>query len=46
MIELEISRERVVDRGASQAPAVFYVSVPANLGTQNLTTFVNSLQLG
>ena len=36
----------VVDRGASQAPAVFYVSVPANLGTQNLTTFVNSLQLG
>ena len=36
----------VVDRGASQAPAVFYVSVPANLGTQNVTTLVNSLQLG
>jgi hypothetical protein len=35
----------VVDRGASQAPAVFYVSVPANLGTQNLTTLVDSLRL-
>ncbi len=36
----------VVDRGTSLAPAVFYVSVPANLGTQNVTTLVNSLQLG
>jgi hypothetical protein len=35
----------VVDRGASQAPAVFYVSVPANLGTQNATTLINSLRL-
>jgi hypothetical protein len=35
----------VVDRGASQAPAVFYVSVPANLGTQYLTTLVDSLRL-
>ncbi len=36
----------VVDRGASQAPAVFYVSVPANLGTQDLTTLISSLRLG
>jgi hypothetical protein len=35
----------VVDRGASQAPAVFYVSVPANLGTQNATTLIDSLRL-
>ena len=36
----------VVDRGASQAPAVFYVSVPANLGTQNLATLIGSLRMG
>ena len=35
----------VVDRGENQAPAVFYVSVPASLGTQNATTLVNSLRL-
>ena len=35
----------VVDRGASQAPAVFYVSVPANLGTQNVATLIGSLSL-
>ena len=35
----------VVDRGAGQIPAVFYVSVPASLGTQNLTTLLGSLRL-
>lgn len=35
----------VVDLGASQAPAVFYVSVPANLGTQHLTTLIGSLHV-
>ena len=34
----------VVDRGENQAPAVFYVSVPANLGTRNVTTLIDSLQ--
>ncbi len=41
----ELGAVVVVDRGASQAPAVFYVSVPANLGTQNLATLVDSLRL-
>lgn len=41
----ELGAVIVVDRGASQAPAVFYVSVPANLGTQNVTGLVSSLQL-
>ena len=35
----------VVDLGASQVPAVFYVSVPANLGTQNVTTLLHSLRV-
>jgi hypothetical protein len=35
----------VVDLGASQAPAVFYVSVPANLGTGNVTTLIDSLHV-
>ena len=35
----------VVDLGGSQAPAVFYVSVPANLGTQNVTTLIDSLRV-
>ena len=35
----------VVDLGASQAPAVFYVSVPASLGTQNVTTLIDSLRV-
>ncbi len=34
----ELGAVVVVDRGASQAPAVFYVSVPASLGTQNVAT--------
>ncbi len=33
----------VVDLGASQMPAVFYVSVPANLGIGNLSTLIDSL---
>ena len=35
----------VVDRGAGQAPAVFYASVPNNLGTSDVATLVSSLQL-
>jgi len=34
-----------VDRGARQFPGVFYVSVPASLGTQNVATFLNSLRV-
>ena len=36
----------VVDRGAGQAPAVFYASVPTNLGTSDVSTLVGSLRLG
>jgi hypothetical protein len=35
----------VVDRGAGQAPAVFYTSVPSNLGTSDVSTLVSSLRL-
>jgi hypothetical protein len=35
----------VVDRGAGQAPAVFYASVPSNLGTSDVATLVSSLRL-
>jgi hypothetical protein len=35
----------VVDRGAGQAPAVFYASVPANLGASDVSALVSSLQL-
>jgi hypothetical protein len=41
----ELAAVVVVDRGPSQAPAVFYVSVPANLGTQNATTLIDSLRV-
>jgi hypothetical protein len=41
----ELAAVVVVDRGAGQAPAVFYVSVPANLGTQHLSTLLHSLRL-
>ncbi len=41
----ELGAVVVVDRGASQAPAVFYVSVPANLGTHNVTTLIGSLRV-
>lgn len=35
----------VVDRGAGRAPAVFYASVPSNLGTGNVSTLISSLRL-
>jgi hypothetical protein len=35
----------VVDRGAGQAPALFYVSVPNDLGTGTFDTLINSLRL-
>jgi hypothetical protein len=35
----------VVDRGAGNQPAVFYVSVPANLGTGDVAALANSLTL-
>jgi hypothetical protein len=35
----------LVDRGPGQAPAMFYVSVPDNLGTADIATLVSSLQL-
>jgi hypothetical protein len=35
----------VVDRGAGYAPAVFYVSVPSNLGTSTVGVLVRSLRL-
>ncbi len=35
----------VVDRGAGQVPAVFYASVPDDLGTSDVSTLVSSLQL-
>lgn len=36
----------LVDRGGGQAPAVFYVSVPSNLGTSAVGTLISSLSLG
>jgi hypothetical protein len=41
----ELAAVVVVDRGTGLVPAVFYVSVPANLGTQNVATLVGSLRL-
>jgi hypothetical protein len=35
----------IVDRGPGHAPAVFYASVPNNLGTPDVATLVSSLQL-
>jgi hypothetical protein len=35
----------VVDRGSGRAPAVFYASVPSNLGTADVSTLVSSLRL-
>jgi hypothetical protein len=35
----------VVDRGAGQPPAVFYASVPSNLGPGTVTTLIDSLRL-
>jgi hypothetical protein len=36
----------LVDRGGGQAPAVFYVSVPSNLGTSAVGALLSSLSLG
>jgi hypothetical protein len=41
----ELGAVVVVDRGTGQFPAVFYVSVPASLGTQNVATFLGSLRI-
>jgi hypothetical protein len=41
----ELGAVVVVDRGTGEAPAVFYVSVPANLGTANVTVLTDSLRL-
>jgi hypothetical protein len=35
----------LVDRGTGQAPAVFYVSVPANLGVSSVAVLIGSLRL-
>jgi len=40
----ELGAVVVADRGAGQFPAVFYVSVPANLGTLKVATLLLSLQ--
>ena len=41
----ELGAVVVVDRGAGQFPAVFYVSVPASLGTQKVASFLSSLRV-
>jgi hypothetical protein len=41
----ELGAVVVVDRGTGAAPAVFYASVPANLGTANITVLIDSLRL-
>jgi hypothetical protein len=41
----ELGAVVIVDRGTGQFPAVFYVSVPASLGTQNVATFLSSLRI-
>jgi len=41
----ELAAVVVVDRGAGHPPAVFYVSVPSNLGTANVTVLLDSLRL-
>jgi hypothetical protein len=35
----------VTDRGPGQVPAIFYVSVPSNLGTSDVGTLIGSLRL-
>jgi hypothetical protein len=40
----ELGAVVVVDRGAGLAPAIFYVSVPANLGTGNVSVLIASLR--
>ena len=42
----ELGAVVVVDRGPTEAPAVFYVSVPATLGVPNVDVLIDSLHLG
>jgi hypothetical protein len=42
----ELGAVVVVDRGTGNAPAVFYASVPATLGTANVTDLIGTLRLG
>jgi hypothetical protein len=41
----ELGAVVVVDRGAEQVPAVFYVSVPSSLGTGHVSLLIGSLRL-
>ncbi len=41
----ELGAVVVVDRGTGKEPAVFYASVPGNLGTGEVSTLVSSLQM-
>jgi hypothetical protein len=41
----ELGAVVLVDRGAGQDPAVFYVSVPANLGVSSVSVLIGSLRL-
>lgn len=41
----ELGAVVVIDRGTGQVPAVFYVSVPSNLGTGNVSLLLGSLNL-
>jgi hypothetical protein len=41
----ELGAVVVADSGTGSAPAVFYVSIPGNLGENNVDTLVSSLQL-
>jgi len=41
----ELGAVVVVDRGQSEAPAVFYVSVPGTLGVPNVDVLIDSLSL-
>ncbi len=41
----ELGAVVVVDRGTGQVPAVFYVSVPANLGVGHVDALIGSLRL-
>ncbi|MGO8884233.1 MAG: hypothetical protein ACLPUO_26285 [Streptosporangiaceae bacterium] len=42
----EVGAVVLVDTGAGQVPAVFYVSVPSTLGIGNVGTLISSLRLG
>jgi hypothetical protein len=42
----ELGAVVVADRGPTEPPAVFYVSVPATLGVPNVDVLIDSLSLG